>query len=236
MADSTWEVTEKTPPGYLRIYFIHKGLVEYISHGKPRILERDNLYILPSASSYKMIQDPEDFLECTFMHLDISPAAVTDLINLDIPDNSALRHILNALSISIDYEDDHMIDLLSGVFTAYCEDRNLFTVADKRITKALSHISQNYENNITVEDLAFCSGYNPQYFIRLFKEATGLSPHKYLIKFRLKEARKLLSEDMSISEIASRTGFYDVNSFSRAFRREYKNSPTVCREQSCISP
>ena len=62
-------------------------------------------------------------------------------------------------------------------------------------------------------------GLSPFYFQRLFLKETGLSPHEYLVHFRLKKARELLIRGSSIAGAVYDTGFVDQSHFSRAFKR-----------------
>ncbi|MGH8023900.1 MAG: helix-turn-helix domain-containing protein, partial [Limisphaerales bacterium] len=62
---------------------------------------------------------------------------------------------------------------------------------------------------------------------------TGLSPHQYLLELRLVRARSLLAEtDLSIKEIALKTGFEDELYFSRLFRQKLNVTPTQWRNRS----
>lgn len=66
----------------------------------------------------------------------------------------------------------------------------------------------------------------PMQVHRKIKQLTGLSPGKYLLRFRLNKALSLLrSTDYSIGKIAEKTGFASHNNFARAFRREFGHSP-----------
>ena len=58
-------------------------------------------------------------------------------------------------------------------------------------------------------------------FTRLFKEATGLPPHQYVILRRVERAKQFLQAgtDLSLTEVALRAGFSDQSHFSRHFKR-----------------
>ena len=73
---------------------------------------------------------------------------------------------------------------------------------------------------VNYDTLAEELGTSPATFRRRFKQATGSSPHEYLLHCRAAEARRLLGEgDLSIKEIADRLGYRDVYFFSRQFRQ-----------------
>jgi AraC family transcriptional regulator len=71
-----------------------------------------------------------------------------------------------------------------------------------------------------VSELADQVNLSPHYFSLLFKRTFGISPHRYVLQQRIREAqRQLASGRMDISELALHLGFSDQSHFSRAFRR-----------------
>lgn len=74
---------------------------------------------------------------------------------------------------------------------------------------------------------------NLYYFSRLFKQSTGLSPHRYVLEQRIRRAQQVLrTSDMTIFEASVRTGFADQGHFTKVFRRFVGVSPTEYRAQS----
>jgi AraC-like DNA-binding protein len=70
-------------------------------------------------------------------------------------------------------------------------------------------------------------------FRHTFTAHTGLSPHQYLLEFRLVRARSLLAEsELSVKEIATQTGFEDEFYFSRLFRQKLNFTPSQWRRRS----
>ena len=69
-------------------------------------------------------------------------------------------------------------------------------------------------------------------FNHLFKEATGLPPQKYYNALRMENASVLLKETaLSVTDVASRTGFEDPLYFGQAFKKFYGISPTEFRKR-----
>src|SRR5262249_21387399 len=74
----------------------------------------------------------------------------------------------------------------------------------------LDHIETNLESNISLQELAGAAGLSPSHFARAFKQSQGVTPHRYLMSCRLRQARQLLAgTDLPLSEIAVVTGFAD---------------------------
>ena len=68
---------------------------------------------------------------------------------------------------------------------------------------------------------------NADHLRRLFKQEVGQTPQEYLTRLRLEHAMTLLrNENLSVSEAAFRSGFYDPLYFSRVFRKHMGVSPT----------
>ena len=73
-------------------------------------------------------------------------------------------------------------------------------------------------------------GLSPFYFLRLFKQVLGVTPHQYLIRSRLRRAARLLADSRrSITDIAFDVGFGDLSNFVRTFHRAAGVSPREFR-------
>ncbi len=91
------------------------------------------------------------------------------------------------------------------------------------IKKAMERIRLDYPNRLTLEDLAKEASMEPKNLCRHFRDILGLSPMEYLNSYRVEQAAYLLATtDHSISDIASRCGFYDASYFGKMFLR-YKD-------------
>jgi AraC-like DNA-binding protein len=73
------------------------------------------------------------------------------------------------------------------------------------------------------------------HFRRLFRQATGLPPHRFFVQCRLRRAAQLLQDEQRrIGEVARSVGFDDPASFSRAFTQFYGLPPRDYRSQTCF--
>ena len=83
-----------------------------------------------------------------------------------------------------------------------------------------------------VARLARVSGVSKAHFARSFKDAFGVPPHRYLLTRRIERAAALLRDtDLTITEIAFRTGWTSLGTFGRTFRDVTGESPTALRER-----
>lgn len=109
----------------------------------------------------------------------------------------------------------------------------IIEAADKKtmIDKVINHIEENYEQDLTVPDLAVIAGLSDYYFIRIIKKETGFTPHEYIIRSRIIGAKLLLkSTTMTLKEIAYKCGFSNESSFSNTFKRITKMTPGSFRD------
>ena len=104
---------------------------------------------------------------------------------------------------------------------------------DFYIQEAVNYIEQNYQRNLTVEEVADACRLNRSYFSKLFKDNVGCPPQEFLIRVRLAKAAELMcSSNAPISEIAVRCGYSNQFHFSRAFKKHYGVPPQKWRAQN----
>ncbi len=100
-----------------------------------------------------------------------------------------------------------------------------------RMGKVLGYMQSHYRRPISLEELVAYAGMSKRSFMRVFHEATGLSPIDYLIRLRIAKACALLGHSkQSITEIAYEVGFEDSNYFTRQFKRVVGESPGRYRQ------
>ncbi len=98
----------------------------------------------------------------------------------------------------------------------------------RRIAKGKEFIEQNFSRPMQVEEVARDCGISEYHFFRLFKSVFGISPHQYLLKCRLGFAAQLMrSSGASVSDAALLSGFSDVYSFSKTFKKHFGVSPSL---------
>lgn len=90
---------------------------------------------------------------------------------------------------------------------------------------------ENYSHNeVDLESLAARCELSSFHFLRIFSSVTGVTPHQYLVRSRLRRAAKLLAdEERSITDIAIDVGFGDLSNFVRTFHRAAGVSPRAFR-------
>ncbi|MCM1056682.1 MAG: AraC family transcriptional regulator [Firmicutes bacterium] len=99
-----------------------------------------------------------------------------------------------------------------------------------------TYIQNHLEEEMRIEDLAKQAFMSTYYFIRVFKNETGMSPHEYIIKARIRLAKVLLLEtSLSVSDVCHRSGFSSESVFCAAFKKNVGITPTVYRKKGRAS-
>ncbi len=95
-----------------------------------------------------------------------------------------------------------------------------------RIARVLREMATASAQLISIHDLAREAGLSRYHFLRTFKRTTGVTPHQWLLRTRLRNAaERLLTGQEPITEIALDVGFDDLSNFIRSFRAEFGVSP-----------
>jgi AraC family transcriptional regulator len=87
-------------------------------------------------------------------------------------------------------------------------------------------IEAELDTNLSLGSLARESGYSRAHFLRMFRAATGLTPHQYVLQRRLGIAQQLLRQStMSLADIALRCGFSSQTYMNDVFRKQLGVTP-----------
>lgn len=96
----------------------------------------------------------------------------------------------------------------------------------KRVEIARERIHSEFEKDLTLDDLAATACLSNYHFLRLFRGAFGVTPHRYLSDLRLDRAKELLlASDGKVHEVAQQVGFTSSTSFIAKFRNKFGKPP-----------
>lgn len=98
------------------------------------------------------------------------------------------------------------------------------------VKHALAYMQQHHADSFSREVLAEAVGVNKDYLGEIFRQELGITPWEYLVRYRIAQARTLLtSSSASVAAIAAQVGFDDLSYFSRVFRKHTGASPRMYR-------
>jgi len=128
-------------------------------------------------------------------------------------------------------------DVLRLWFTERIENACRNVETKKKVTsvstveKAKLYIRENYQKDLSLEEVSRQVDISPYYFSKVFKEETGTNFIDYLTELRMSVAKQLLLEkERSMKEIGIMVGYSDPNYFSRSFKKNIGITPTEYKE------
>ncbi len=181
-------------------------------------------------------------LEPLFMDVIFCSTSRTPQIYMDIH-----KHLMNAIDLY--FEDGIMAE-----FDIYANLLQIFSIlgrntyqqvvtgasADEttksrehfnKTSALLNYLNDHYMENITLETAANLTGFSKYHFERLFKEQTNTTFYDFLSRKRIREAQRLLGTDITITDVAFQTGFNNMTTFCRCFKKITGLTPSEYRNQ-----
>ena len=105
------------------------------------------------------------------------------------------------------------------------------SIVPARLRRVVELMHSCMDEELTLEQLAATTGLSLSHFARAFRNATGQSPHRYLVGLRIERAQELLeTSELPVTEIGLRCGFGGSSHFATAFRKATEHSPRAWRE------
>ena len=236
---------------YLELELVLKGAGKEFINGQEFPLEPGMFYLLRPSDFHEIVLTEQ--LEVITISFDLPllpPLFHTQFLSID------KNYICYAKNTDMDYltilfetfnkeylhnedlRELHLQNLLSCilvVLTRLTSTTPIFTDFSNPIMPALNYMSLHFTENPSLHEIAEIVHLNSSYFSTAFKKHTGKSYIDYLTELKISYAKKLLTTNqLSIIQIASASGFNSINNFSRAFKKvvgmsptEYKNSLTI---------
>ncbi|MES1023694.1 AraC family transcriptional regulator [Gloeocapsa sp. BRSZ] len=196
------------------------------------------------------LHDPSEllslYLEPTFMKQVVAEATDLDLLEI-VPQFKLNDPLIYQIGLSLKanlestsawdrlYTDSMATALSAHLLQRYstqkpknqnCSDG----LSQTRLRQVIDYIHEQSAQNLSLTTMAEIAQMSPYYFSRLFKQSIGLTPHQYLLKYRVDQAKRLLkTTNLSIANIANRVGFVDQSHLNRHFKRHAGISPSQFR-------
>lgn len=148
------------------------------------------------------------------------------------------RYIRNILAVYENFSAGSKIQIVSNLLLIMSILIQIFELEvsthDKNYRKlrsVLSYIENHYTEKIQISELSEIIHVCDDRLIRLFKEVTGETPIEYIMNLRIEAGIKLLSStDLSIADIADRTGFGSATYMTRVFKQKLNTTPGKYRQ------
>ena len=188
--------------------------------------ELDVVTLSISNTQLKAAAHPDQFKRMRFAFADplgvaLSRQVLAELYAPAAPERDVyVRALVNALKAHI----------LRGSTTAGASDIPTAGFSAYRLHHIMNVVLQHPEGTYTLEEMAGDAGVTPSHFCRVFRKATGMSPHQYVMKAKLERAQQMLAQSqMHLSSIAECLGFTSQSHFTRSFRQFTGKTPSEFR-------
>jgi AraC-like DNA-binding protein len=122
-----------------------------------------------------------------------------------------------------------LFDIIAYLIKNYRVEDKVHPHSNWIVTDSQIYLKANFSKKITIDDLACKYKVNKFHFIRMFRKHTGLPPMSYVLLHRVIHAKKLITDNLSMINVALDSGFYDQSHFNHCFRRYIGVSPLEYR-------
>jgi AraC-like DNA-binding protein len=100
-----------------------------------------------------------------------------------------------------------------------------------KLHHTIAYMWAHLEHTLSLAELADVAQMSPTRFAHLFKDATGQTPHQYVMMCRMARAKHLLTETtLPLHEIGAQVGYGDQSHFTALFRRYVTTTPKAHRD------
>lgn len=216
-----------------RFLFVETGHGEFLFPGtKLKIDSRTLLLLSPGLRETRYVETtPVSYLYVEFH----APDNLIATPYREVPQTSAHFQTLVNLLWSIEREKGNLTEYLIPAaleLTLRHPTRPTSREVDPRIQSTLDYIDRHLDQPIKISQLAARAGLSLPQFRRLFVKAVAKPPKEYLLRERMRYARKILqTEGLRIGEIAELMNFESVYQFSNQYKKVHGHSPRQDRPE-----
>lgn len=227
-------------PGCLEIVVLVKGNQTYTVGEKTYPLSGGNIFVSFPGEEHSSGGEPQNVSEIYWVQVDLE--TTEGFLGLSPPWNDQLRHRLGKLSQRVLYcgeelrrcvadsfwntaSPDHCrqeygrSQLVSFLYGIILQEKAGMLSLSEEIGAAVSYIRQNIREDIPLETLAECAGLSLSRFKARFKKETGMTPREYINQLKIREAKRMLRENQSVTRVALDLGFGSSNYFAVLFKK-----------------
>jgi AraC-like DNA-binding protein len=146
--------------------------------------------------------------------------------------NSSLESRMAGYKHVLDASLRRILALLINYYQTNYKDYHYENKSHAKIQKAINYINNNFQNNLTLDEISEKFFISKSRFRHLFKETVRIGFKEYITYLRLTNARRLLlTTDLSISEVANQAGFSNIHQFYKVFHQYVSLLPADYRKQ-----
>lgn len=215
---------------YFLIHYVCSGCGVFInSVGKYNVKKGDIFIILPGETTiyYADENNPWEYIWIGFTGLRAERLKTLEKRVLNYGESTffSMIYAVNLKNTQEEFLISKIFEILSVIFEGEAKRPNY-------VRQATDYIKATFMTDITAESIAATIGINRGYLSKLLKAELGMGLQEYIIKVRLENAKRLLSQGVSVGESARLSGFGDMFNFSKTFKKALGISPSMYKKEN----
>ena len=151
--------------------------------------------------------------------------------------SSAIVQLESMASGDLKLRVEEVVALLAETVLSMVSVRSPATCAsstrdERRVGEVVRYIEEHVHEALDLDGMATIAGVSKYHFLRIFRNAVGISPYQFVLTFRMRRAAlRLISSSDSVTSIGFESGFGDLSTFNHHFRDLFGLSPSEYRTQ-----
>lgn len=211
-------------------YVTTRGGLFILNPGEPHTGES----AIEAGFTYRALYPTQEHMEQVMRELGrpgvLPQFSTTRIDERDIASSIFRFHALLSSELSVLERQTHWLSLLTTLVLRYGSERLALPPAGaepQAVSLARRYLEEHYAERITLPHLAEQTSLSPFHLVRVFRRATGITPHAYLESVRIRYAQHLLELGNAPAFVAYLTGFSSQSHFTERFRRTIGVTPAV---------
>ena len=223
------------------LVFINRAKVTYsMKDGETFSLKNGDIAYVPSGKEYTFtVNERDEDYGCTyginFLLFDDLHQRVFLENNQIIPDANHLReyfHKMSEISESGTRSYAELHSIFYKIISSLSEGEKHNNIKNfPAIKKGIDYLENDTSLSLSVLEIAKMCNVSQNYFCRLFKAYSGMTPQEYILNTKIEKAKVLLNEtSLSVYEVSLQCGFQDSSYFCRLFKKKTGVSPKIFKK------
>ncbi|MDD6981479.1 MAG: AraC family transcriptional regulator [Clostridia bacterium] len=250
MCENDTIVEEHVQIADLEISYISEGGGMFSVDGVSLPVGRDDVHLCFRGERHKIDAAASDTLRYYYFALNINEHSKYGDIFREIQQkyasaNDRIQHmpfllpnLTNMLSemsqytrFSAEMLESYIIEILVLIYRNNLTDHHMYRLSTADLKKSLvdnivRYIDENCDKITYLSDISAHFNYDYHYISKLFQSHIRMSLHAYFQNAKLNQARKMLMENLSVTDIANALNYSSIHSFSRAYKNKFGYSPS----------